>query len=62
MTPGDLRASLLRGADYLDGALDAQLGGDVAALLHNLEVLRAIVQVALDQLNKLAPSENRVLQ
>ena len=51
LSRGDLRASLLHGAEYLDAALDAQIEGDPAALLDALTVLLAIVQVAIDQIS-----------
>jgi hypothetical protein len=57
MSPGDLRASLLLAADYLDASLDAQVEGDDSAVVHALEVLAAIVQVVTGQMR--APSENR---
>lgn len=51
MAAGDLRASLLHAADYLDEALDSQLDGDHDALRHNLAVLRSIVDVVAGQLD-----------
>jgi hypothetical protein len=38
MGPGDLRASLLHAADYLDASLDAQIEGDDAMVRDALEV------------------------
>jgi hypothetical protein len=62
MAPGDLRASLLRGVEYLDGALDSQIDADAAALLNNLEVLHGLVAVVIAQLRTPSSSENRTLQ
>jgi hypothetical protein len=53
--PGDLRA-LLHGAEYLDVALDAQIDGDEAELVRNLETVRGLVAVVISQLQK-PPSE-----
>ena len=50
MAPGDLRASLLHAAEYLDASLDAQIEGDEEAMRSALEVTRGIVQVALGKL------------
>jgi hypothetical protein len=60
MSPGDLRASLLHAAEYLDASLDAMIEGDDGGVVDALEVLRGIVAVVLGQMR--APSENRVLQ
>jgi hypothetical protein len=61
MSPGEIRAAMLNAVAYLDGALDAQIEADAAAVRDALEVARAMVDVALSQLH--APSsENRVLQ
>jgi hypothetical protein len=49
LSRGDLRASLLHGADYLDASLDAMMVEDgEAEFVRNLEVLRSITAVALD--------------
>jgi hypothetical protein len=47
MSQGDLRAALLNAAEYLDASLDAQLAGDDAGVREALEVLAAIIKVAL---------------
>jgi hypothetical protein len=62
MATGDLRASLLHAADYLDQALDAQIEGDDCGVVDALEVLRSIVAVVLGQISAPSSSENRVLQ
>jgi hypothetical protein len=51
---------MLHGAEYLDGALDAQLEDELAEVLRNLTVLAAIVGVAIDELHALTTSENLV--
>jgi hypothetical protein len=51
LSRGDLRASLLHGADYLDASLDAMLDDDDAEFLRNLETLRGLVVVAIDQIS-----------
>ena len=51
MAPGELRAALLQAETYLDAALDAQIEGDDDAMRDKLEVLRAIVEVALGQIS-----------
>jgi hypothetical protein len=50
--PGDLRAALLHAADCLDASLDAQVDGDEAELLRNLETVRGYVSVAIDNVRK----------
>ena len=50
LSRGDLRASLLHGADYLDASLDAMLDDDDAELLRNLETLGGLVAVVAGQL------------
>jgi hypothetical protein len=50
MARADVYASLLHAAHYLDASQDAMRGGDDAGVRAALEVLRAIVEVALGQL------------
>jgi hypothetical protein len=56
MAPGEIRASLLHGEEYLSDALDAHLEGDDARLVNAIEVLSAIVAVVAGQLRG-SPSE-----
>lgn len=60
---GDLRASLLHGADYLGASLDAMMveNGE-AEFLRKLEVLRSIIVVALDQASEYLRSTKDTLQ
>jgi hypothetical protein len=51
-SPADLRAAMLHAADCLDASLDAQIDGDEAELLRNLETVGGIVAVAIDHLRK----------
>jgi hypothetical protein len=61
MARADVYTALLAADDgYLEAAQASLRAGDDAAARHALEVLAAIVAVALSQLH--APSENRVLQ
>jgi hypothetical protein len=52
LSQGDLRAALLHAADSLDASLDAQIDGDEAELLRNLETVRGYVSVAIDNLRE----------
>jgi hypothetical protein len=51
MAPGDLRAALLHAADCLEAGLDAQVDGDEAELLRNLETVRGVVAVVIEQIS-----------
>jgi hypothetical protein len=50
LSQGDLRAAMLHAADCLDASLDAQVDGDEAELLRNLETVRGLVAVAVAQI------------
>jgi hypothetical protein len=60
MASADLRAAMLHAADCLDASLDAQVDGDEAELLRNLETVNGCVAVVIDRLR--GSSDNRVLQ
>jgi hypothetical protein len=47
---GDVRAAMLHAATYLDASLDAQIDGDEAELLRNLETLGGLVAAITGQL------------
>jgi hypothetical protein len=62
LAKADIYGALNVAAEYLDASQGALREGDDNGVRAALEVLRSIVAVALAQLHKSSPSENRVLQ